>query len=377
LPPEIPGLFSAEECRATARAIASLQQPDGAIPWEGGRHVDPWNHVEAAMALDVGGLHSAAERAYAWLAAGQRADGSWAAAYRGGAVEDASTDANFCAYVATGAWHHFLATADCAFLVAIWPVVERAVEFVLELQRPGGEVQWARDSAGRAWPGALITSSASILKSLECALAIARCLGHSRTRWLTAQRLLGDALATRPESFEPKDRYAMDWYYPVLAGAVRGEAADARLEARWEEFVVPGLGVRCVSDRPWVTVAETCELVLALDAIGRTGQARRVFSWIGHLRGEDGHYWTGVTFPEGELWPEERPTWTSASVLLAADALCAESRCSGLFKHPERGRRGNLVELPRAERPLHDVEGRLAALGGVLENVVDDQEAAS
>lgn len=63
-------------------------------------------------------------------------------------MEDASTDANFCAYVATGAWHHFLATADCAFLVAIWPVVERAVEFVLELQRPGARC------SGRAIPRA-------------------------------------------------------------------------------------------------------------------------------------------------------------------------------------------------------------------------------
>ena len=60
----------------------------------------------------------------------------------------------------------------------------------------------------------------------------------------------------------------MDWYYPVLGGAVRGEEADALLAARWDDFVVPGLGVRCVSTNPWVTGAETCELVLALEALG-------------------------------------------------------------------------------------------------------------
>ena len=60
----------------------------------------------------------------------------------------------------------------------------------------------------------------------------------------------------------------MDWYYPVLGGAVRGAGAAARLHAGWDEFVVPGLGVRCVSDEPWVTGAETCELVIALDAVG-------------------------------------------------------------------------------------------------------------
>ena len=32
--------------------------------------------------------------------------------------------------------------------------------------------------------------------------------------------------------------------------------------------------MRCVSDQPWVTAAETCELVMALDAIGETERAK-------------------------------------------------------------------------------------------------------
>ena len=31
--------------------------PTGMIPWFPGGHADPWNHVEAAMALDLGGPH--------------------------------------------------------------------------------------------------------------------------------------------------------------------------------------------------------------------------------------------------------------------------------------------------------------------------------
>jgi len=375
--PDLPGILSQREAAGTAHAIASVQLPDGSIPWEDGRHADPWNHVESAMALDAGGLPTAAARAYGWLAANQRQDGSWAAAHRGGAVEDQMTDANFCAYAATGAWHHFLATGDCAFLEGFWPVVEGAVECVLDLQQPGGGVFWARDAAGRPWPGALLTSSSSILKSLECAVATAHALGHPRPRWRAARRRLGEAIRERPGSFEPKERYSMDWYYPVLGGALRGAEADARLAARWQEFVVPGLGVRCVADRAWVTVAETCELVIALDAIGRRALARRILGWVGPLRDEDGHYWTGVTFPEGEHWPEERPTWTSAAVLLAADALCGRTRTSGLFKHPEGGLGEDLLELPGGERPLVDVERSLAAVRGIGEDVVDEEEAAT
>jgi hypothetical protein len=87
-----------------------------------------------------------------------------------------------------------------------------------------------------------------------------------------------------------------------------------------------------VEDRPWVTVAETCELVLALDAVGWTDHALQLFGWIQELRASSGAYWMGTTYPEGRLWPEEQPTWTSAAVLLAADALCDASGTARLFK---------------------------------------------
>jgi MMP endo-(1,4)-3-O-methyl-alpha-D-mannosidase len=376
VPPEIPGVLTAAEALTTARAIASVQLPDGCIPWEDRRHADPWNHVEAAMALDVAGLHEPAARAYRWLARHQRSDGSWAAGHQDG-LEEPFTDANFCAYAATGIWHHFLASGDCDFLQRAWPVLEAAVECVLTLQQPGGEVWWARDASGRPWPGALVSSCASICKSLECAAAVATVMGRSRRAWRQARRAVQAALRQRPQAFEDKTRWAMDWYYPVLGGAIRGADADARLADRWSTFVVDGLGVRCVADRPWVTVAESCELVLSLDAVGHRTEARRIFSWLAPLRCPDGHYWTGITFPEAEVWPEERPTWTSASVLLAADALAGRSRTAGLFKHAERSHGRRYLELPGGQRPAEDVERRLAALRRAAEDVVDDEEAAS
>ncbi|MFH3698880.1 hypothetical protein WAH92_23175, partial [Acinetobacter baumannii] len=72
----------------TVDAIAAVQRPDGNIPWVEGGQTDPWNLVEAAMALDVGHAFAAAERAYEWLARMQRPDGSWHAYYQGDAVKD-------------------------------------------------------------------------------------------------------------------------------------------------------------------------------------------------------------------------------------------------------------------------------------------------
>jgi hypothetical protein len=124
----------------------------------------------------------------------------------------------------------------------------------------------------------------------------------------------------------------MEWYYPVLGGAVRGASARERIDERWDDFVVADLGIRCVDDRPWVTGAETCELVMALDAIGDSVRAHEQFAAMHHLREEDGSYWTGLVFADGERWPEERTTWTGAAMILAADALSCTTAASGIFR---------------------------------------------
>jgi hypothetical protein len=125
----------------------------------------------------------------------------------------------------------------------------------------------------------------------------------------------------------------MDWFYPVLAGAVTGLAAQRRIERGWRRFVAEGLGVRCVSDQPWVTVAETSELALTLAAMGSREQARIVFGWISERRFDDGSFWAGFTFPDLTVWPEERFTWTNAGVLIAADAIFGLTPAADLFSH--------------------------------------------
>ena len=132
--------------------------------------------------------------------------------------------------------------------------------------------------------------------------------------------------------FVEKDRFSMDWYYPVLGGAVRGAAARQRFEERWDRYVVPGLGIRCVDDEPWVTGAETCELVLALEAMGERDRAAALFGEMQHLRDADGSYWTGYQFHERINWPDEHSTWTAAAVVLAADALTRTTPGNGIFR---------------------------------------------
>lgn len=322
--------------QATADYIARLQLPDGAIPWFEGSIVDPWDHVEAAMGLVIGGYTDEARQAYRWLATLQRSDGSWLAAYRDNQPADATrAETNFVAYIATGVWHYYLATSDRAFLDEMWPCVNRACEFVLALQTSHGDIHWAVDTVKGIDEDALVTGCSSIYRSLACAARIAQVINEPRKQLLAAQHQLGVALRNKPHRFdrtwESKARYSMDWFYPVLTGAIRGRAATNRLSERWHEFVEAGIGCRCVSDEPWVTIAETCELTMALCVNGQRLKARGLFENLSRFQHTDGSWWTGYVTRDDALWPDERPTWTAGAVLLAADMLYGITPAQVLF----------------------------------------------
>jgi hypothetical protein len=330
--------------RPSVEYIARVQREDGLIPWYPRGPADTWDHVESAMGLSLGGRERAARRAYGWLADTQGPEGGWWAAYGEGEGVREETDGepprketHRTAYVAVGAWLHYRVTGDRAFLRNHWPTVREAVEFALAHQTPSGEVYWAVDADGDPHEDALISGCASIYKSLECAARIAETLGNGgrARRWLDARARLGTAIRERPDRFDrtwaSKSRYAMDWFYPVLCGVYTGEPARERLAADADRFVEEGLGCRCVADEPWVTVAESCELAAALAAVGRDDRARELFEWLFEWTDDDGVFWTGYQFEDGEFWPGERPTWTAGAALLAADAIADRSPASGLF----------------------------------------------
>jgi hypothetical protein len=324
-------VLSFAEVRATGEAIARMQEPSGAIAWPDG-HVDAWDHVECAMALSACGLRSAARRAYAWLRDTQRADGSWARSSAGGVLVDPAAEAHHAAYVAVGVWHEYLVTGDDAFALAMWPTVRRALGWTLELRRPRGEIRWERNASGVPGSFALLSGCASIYQALHCGVALAKLVSEPQPDWEDAAERLGYLVASCPEAFEDKSRFAMDWYYPVLGGALRGALGGRRLLDGWDTFVVPGLGVRCVSDEPWVTVAETCELVLALDACGMVSSAAELLGTVRRQRLDCGAYWTGWQYVNDEPFPAECSSWTAASVVLAADALAGFSPGGGIFR---------------------------------------------
>lgn len=330
-------VLDADQRAIIASSITDVQQASGEIPWHHGEHTDPWNMVEAAMGLTVAGQHNQARAAYEWLTTIQRPDGSWPLRFRNHHIEDPATDTNFTAYLATGVWHHLLATGDVAFAQHLWPTVQTALDYVVAHQQPDGTIPWAipqNPTAPEPALPALRTGSCSMLRSLDSGLRLAATLhphSTSPTAWATAATALHHALTNTTARFMPRRRFAMDWYYPVLAGVTPGATGRAALTHRWAEFVVPGLGCRCVTSDPWVTVAETAELAITLCALGDPHRAATLLRDVQFLQHHCGGYATGYVYTDDAIWPEQCTTWTAGAVLLADDAIQHHTAAHNLF----------------------------------------------
>lgn len=316
--------------------ILKVQNQDGSIPWEENKKLDPWDHIEAAMGLSVAGKKEEAESAFLWLKENQLSDGSWYSEYLMSSPVTKRKETNFSAYIATGLWHYYLIFEDKNFLKLMLPTITKSVNFVTSMQTEQGDIYWASEEDKEILDDSLITGSSSIYKSLECASAIFNLLGESSLQVDISKKNLKNSILNNPERYdrnwESKSRYSMDWYYPILCGIYDDKKSIKDIETKWSKFIVDDMGCKCVEEEPWVTVAESSELVLALVKIGLREEALKIFNSLHQWRDtQDGLYWTGYVYKDKKFWPVEKPTWTAGAVLLAADALYEFTPGSELF----------------------------------------------
>ena len=117
----------------------------------------------------------------------------------------------------------------------MWPTVRAAIDFVLDLQLEGGEICWARSPSGPLTE-ALLTGCASIFHSIRCALALANLIDEPQPEWELALGRLGHAIAVHPSAFTEKPHHSMDWYYPILGGALARTRRDGPNRGPLERF---------------------------------------------------------------------------------------------------------------------------------------------
>ena len=323
-----------------ARRIEALQRADGSIDWVEAGVWDPWNHGESTMALAVAGREAATNAALDALADRQESDGGWTGELGAGIPMDetgekiappdqpiTARDTNFTGYIALTVLRSALALDAPRLMTRHEDMVTRALDWVVERQCETGEIVWRDPDPGQPLEevDALRAGNASLYKSLEAGLRLADALGRKKPEWAQARAKIAKVFSESPERFDRKEtdrtNYAMDWYYPVLTGVLTGKAALERLDAHWNTFVVADLGCRCVAEEPWVTTAETAELAMACLSAGRYGQAAELLSNLSSLARDGDGYWMGWQYELGVVWPKERPSWTAAAMVLAADAF--------------------------------------------------------
>ena len=291
------------------------------------------------MALDLGGRHAEAERAYEWLrrqAAPRRLVARLLPRRR-----RRGPDPRHQRHLLRR--HRRLAPLPRHRRHRVPPraVADGRARHRLRARLP--DARPARSRGAATTPTTARCSPARRASTTACAarIAIAERLGHERPDWELSLGALAIAIAHRPDVFLDKDRWAMDWYYPVLGGVLRGHAGARRASRRaGTTFVVDGRGVRCVSDRPWVTAAETCELVMALDADRRATSTRAELFTLGAVPARRRRRLLdrrqlrrrARSTATASSTRSSSPTWNSAAVVLAANALAGAGPTAGLFR---------------------------------------------
>ena len=76
---------------------------------------------------------------------------------------------------------------------------------------------------------------------------------------------------------------------------------------------------------------------MALMAVGDTDRARRMLHLQDQWRDDSHAYWMGYQYAENVPWPVEKPAWTAAAAILAADAIYKLSPAANLFTRHSPG----------------------------------------
>ncbi len=326
-------MLSATERELTLDYLANLQRPNGMVPWFDGGHSDIWNHCEAVIAFFLGGRIEHGLAGLDWVRERQHRDGSFAHYYFDCGVQEPRRELNCSIYPAVAVLVATRSLDRSWILDRYWPMLERSLEYVLRYQDDEGRFPWAVEPGGRAMSRYLKTGNSSMLTSLDAALALRSGSTAFRAKVLRARDSLAEVLVRSEfgESWlmDDKSDWAMDWYYPVLAGSIDPELTREKTRYLLRRHFEPGHGIRCLGSSRWVTTAETAEFAMALSLGGSSDAARSLLSLVETRRSVHGGYLTGLSLPSGNSFPsDEYSSYSAAAVILADHVISTGVRGS-------------------------------------------------
>ncbi|MAX49326.1 MAG: hypothetical protein CMD75_00650 [Gammaproteobacteria bacterium] len=319
-----------------AKSIKTNQLDSGAIPSNADLSHDPWDHIEAIMGLNFLRDKESSDLALKWLKNNQNKDGSWYAKYSNNDPIELNKPTHFGPYISVAALHYFKIFSDKDKLFELWETIKSAIDFSIDLQNSNGTIPWSVDKNNEIENDFLLTGSSSILKSLECAIAISKILDlDSNEKWTKAYESLAYAVRNPEGLFDKKtdrSRFSMDSYYPIISGVLLDYEKEKYIKKIFKDFYVEGMGVKCVVDEPWVTVAETSEFIISLVISNELEEAKKILVEVMNISDSNDIPYMGWQYVENIFWPEEKPSWTAAALILAADSIFDFSPGSDILK---------------------------------------------
>lgn len=319
-----------------AQSIKTNQLDSGAIPSNADLSHDPWDHIEAIMGLNFLNDKESSDLAFKWLKNNQNKDGSWYAKYSNNDPIELNKPTHFGPYISVAALHYYKIFSDKDKLLELWETIDSAIDFSLNLQGSNGTIPWSVDKNNQIENDFLLTGASSILKSLECAIAISKILDlDSNKKWTKAYKLLAYAIKNPKGLFDKtidRSRFSMDWYYPIISGVLSDSEKDKYIKKIYKDFYIEGIGVKCVVEEPWVTVAETSEFIVSLVISNEIEEAKKLLIEVMNISDLNDIPYMGWQYEENIFWPEEKPSWTAAALILAADSIYDFSSGSDILK---------------------------------------------
>ena len=319
-----------------AKFIKSIQLKSGAIPSNDDGSHDPWDHIESIMGLNFANEYESSKLAFDWLIKNQNQDGSWFSKYMDDIPIEKNKPTHFAPYISVASLHFYKIFSDKEYLEYLWPSIESAINFSIKLQIQNGTIPWSVDKNQKIEEDFLLTGSSSILKSIECGIAISKIIKSTKNLedWNYSYELLSKAIKNPSGKFDllkDRKRFSMDWYYPILSGCLNDNQKFFYVDKVFKDFYIKEMGIKCVIEEPWVTVAETCEFIICLMISGRDEDAKKLLKDVINISDINGVPYMGWQYEENIFWPLERPSWTSAALIIAADSVMGLSKGKDLF----------------------------------------------
>ncbi|NDE95189.1 MAG: hypothetical protein EB063_02755, partial [Proteobacteria bacterium] len=289
--------------------IISNQSSSGAIFWDEKGKCDPWDHCECLIALAIYEEWEHFWRGVNWFFTNLNEDGLIYAEFQNEKPSKLHYESHHAPYIIMPLIQASLIDKEQDYKKILTNEqllkLENIFEVLDDFKDEDGYFYWAKDSNGYS-DNSLITASMSIFLSL---VAKDKSFPKFNTE-MWQEKFNRDGV--------DRSRFSMDFYYPFLAGIKNNKKEFLDL---LDNYYEKGLGVKCVAEEPWVTIAESSECVISALIHDNENIAKQIFNDIQQFQNKDGIFPTGYQYDMEIFWPEENSTWTNAAVIIAAHAL--------------------------------------------------------